>query len=743
MGGLVGRLVDSSITNAYYTGAVSGSASVGGLVGGAYESIIVDSYASGTVNSTYQINVGGLVGVLSESTVSNSYSTSTVSGPGNVGGLIGHAQAGNVITNVYATGAVTGSSTNVGGLVGLSEDSSITNAYATGTVTGPLTGGESIKGTGGLVGFSINGAIANVYATGSVSGDEEVGGLLGGTSGGTLTNAYATGDVTGYLRVGGLVGSSKDGTLSHSYATGGVTGSGLVGGLVGLSERMTISNVYATGAATSYNLAGGLVGSSAGDVISNAYATGAVSSGPLAGGLIGGATSTTLTNTYASGAVSGSTNVGGLVGFSLGANVTNSFWNVETTGRGSSAAGGTGLTTAQMQSLATFTGAGWDIDAAGGTGAVWRIYEGQTSPLLRSFMTTLTVTANDLTKTYDGNAFTGNGVTYAGFVNGDTPSSLNGTLVYGGTAQDAKNAGTYVITPTGQYSGQQGYDIAYVSGALTVNKAVLNAGLTGVTKTYDGTIAAALASANFTLSGVVGGDAVSIVATSGTYDTANAGTGKTVQVSGLTLTGAAAGNYELASTSLSQNVGVITRAALTITADNASKTYDGQAYNGGNGLTYSGFVDGEDQSVLGGTLTYSGASQGAVNVGTYAITASGLTSGNYAITYADGELRVNRAALTITANHAGKTYDGLAYSGGNGVTYSGFVNGETSSVLDGTIAYGGTAQGAVNADTYAITASGLTSDNYAITYADGELRVNRAALTITANHAGKTYDGLA
>ena len=87
----------------------------------------------------------------------------------------------------------------------------------------------------------------------------------------------------------------------------------------------------------------------------------------------------------------------------------------------------------------------------------------------------------------------------------------------------------------------------------------------------------------------------------------------------------------------------------------------------------------------------------------------------------------------MTANNAGKTYDGQAYGGGNGVTYSGFVNGETAAVLGGTLAYGGTAQGAVNAGTYTLSASGLTSNNYDIIHAPGTLTVDKAALVVIAN----------
>jgi hypothetical protein len=95
----------------------------------------------------------------------------------------------------------------------------------------------------------------------------------------------------------------------------------------------------------------------------------------------------------------------------------------------------------------------------------------------------------------------------------------------------------------------------------------------------------------------------------------------------------------------------------------------------------------------------------------------------------NGALTVNPAALSITANAASKTYDGIAYSGGNGVAYTGFVNGESHAALGGTLAYGGTSQGAINAGSYAIAPSGLTSGNYTITYRDGVLTVNMATPT--------------
>ena len=69
--------------------------------------------------------------------------------------------------------------------------------------------------------------------------------------------------------------------------------------------------------------------------------------------------------------------------------------------------------------------------------------------------------------------------------------------------------------------------------------------VTAASKPYDGTTTAVLTSC--TVSGVVGGD---VVACSGAavFNSANVGTGKTVTASGLSLSGAAAGNYALSTT---------------------------------------------------------------------------------------------------------------------------------------------------------------------------------------------------
>ncbi len=128
----------------------------------------------------------------------------------------------------------------------------------------------------------------------------------------------------------------------------------------------------------------------------------------------------------------------------------------------------------------------------------------------------------------------------------------------------------------------------------------------------------------------------------------------------------------------------VTPAALTITASSVSRVYG--ASDPTLGVTYSGFVNGETSSVLGGTLSEVDSKAAPTTVvGSYTgvITASGQTATNYTITYVAGNLTVTPAALTITANGVSRVYG--ASDPALGVTYSGFVNGETSSVLSGTL----------------------------------------------------------
>jgi hypothetical protein len=174
----------------------------------------------------------------------------------------------------------------------------------------------------------------------------------------------------------------------------------------------------------------------------------------------------------------------------------------------------------------------------------------------------LTITALNQAKTYGQAVSLGTTAFTTGTLfNGDNVTGV--TLSSGGTPAGAAVAGSpYAITASNAVgSGLSNYTINYVSGLLTVNPAVLNAGLTGtVSKVFDGTTTATLVPANYVLGGgVIGSDSVGLNnPTNGTYASANPGTGIGVSVVGLALTGPAAGSYVLLNPTASANIGVIT-----------------------------------------------------------------------------------------------------------------------------------------------------------------------------------------
>ena len=112
----------------------------------------------------------------------------------------------------------------------------------------------------------------------------------------------------------------------------------------------------------------------------------------------------------------------------------------------------------------------------------------------------------------------------------------------------------------------------------------------------------------------------------------------------------------------------------------------------------------------------------ASDVPTY-VEYGGADLGNYAITDQNTAMaNIGQAALTMTAQNASKLV-GQADPTFN-INYSGFVNGETSTVLGGTLAIArtDTATPATAAGTYTVLRpSGLTAANYNIGYADGDL----------------------
>jgi hypothetical protein len=159
-----------------------------------------------------------------------------------------------------------------------------------------------------------------------------------------------------------------------------------------------------------------------------------------------------------------------------------------------------------------------------------------------------------------------------------------------------------------------------------------------------------------TLTGVIGADAVSLIGGTATFNNANTGTGKTVTLTGATLTGAASGNYSL--TSVNTTTANIAKADATIVVSGYSGVYDAAAHGATGSATGIGGVNLSAGLNLGASFT--NAPGGTANW-----TFSGGT--NYNDTDGSVAIVIAKATVTITGNGLNGsgyfgTYDGQAHA---------------------------------------------------------------------------------
>jgi len=180
----------------------------------------------------------------------------------------------------------------------------------------------------------------------------------------------------------------------------------------------------------------------------------------------------------------------------------------------------------------------------------------------------------------------------------------------------------------------------------------------------------------------------------------------------------------------------ITQAVLTVTADDKSRIY-GDA-NPAFTVSYTGFKNGENETVLDVAPTASSAASLTTAVGTYPITASGGSDNNYSFSYVDGTLTITQAALTVTAVDATRIYGDPNPT--FQLTYAGFKNSETETVLDVAPVASTLADVTSPVGTYAITVTGGSDANYIIsTYNAGTLTVTKRTITVTADAKSKIF----
>ena len=228
IGGILGRITDTTITNAtsdldvVEIGGVSladlGGAGLGGIVGYAEDSSISHAYSSASISAGNLFHsAGGLVGYITNSSLSYSSASGSVSG--------------------------SGTNENHGGLVGYMESSSVSYSSASGSV---ISSGRFGQNHGGLVGYMTNSSVSYSSASGNVIDIEAAfsffyGGLVGyAKNSGKIIHSWSSSSVGATGFVAGLIGSNEI-DVKFSYVLGTILPSGF--GLVNTNTG-TITNSY-------------------------------------------------------------------------------------------------------------------------------------------------------------------------------------------------------------------------------------------------------------------------------------------------------------------------------------------------------------------------------------------------------------------------------------------------------------------------------------------------------------------
>jgi hypothetical protein len=231
-----------------------------------------------------------------------------------------------------------------------------------------------------------------------------------------------------------------------------------------------------------------------------------------------------------------------------------------------------------------------------------------------------------------------------------------------GNRAAGSNVGSYAYTLDGSAMNTT---ISAQPSLNIVKRDITLTSVTAASKPYDGGTVASIDGGVF--ANVVNGETLALSG-AGVYADPNAGTGQTVSVADATSLGLVNGtgswsNYNLTTTGAVSGTGDITKAALTLTVNNSSVFVTQLASSAPNqGFSYSGFVNGDNASVLSGTptRTYTGAASYPV-AGTYTgvLGATGVpTAANYLVsTVVPGDLVVTPAdKLLITIGSQSAVY---------------------------------------------------------------------------------------
>ena len=322
-------------------------------------------------------------------------------------------------------------------------------------------------------------------------------------------------------------------------------------------------------------------------------------------------------------------------------------------------------------------------------------------------------------KVYDStiNAQLNGAATLNGAVSGDDVSLIpdNASAAFAGL-----NVGTGIPVTVSGYdlagADAGNYTLTQPTGLTAdITAATLTITATANTKIYDGNTSA---TAVPVVSGLQGSDTVTGLAE--TYDTQNAGTGKTLSVSSYTVNdGNSGGNYTV--NTVANAAGVIEPAIGSVTLGSLSQTYDGSAKAATATTTPGG---------LAVTFTYNGSATVPTAAGSYTVIGT-INDANYQGS-ATGALVIGQATATISLGSLSQTYDGAAKAATATTTPGG---------LAVTFTYNGSATVPTAAGSY--TVIGTINDANYQGNATSTLVISKASGTVSLGSLSQTYDGAA
>lgn len=199
------------------------------------------------------------------------------------------------------------------------------------------------------------------------------------------------------------------------------------------------------------------------------------------------------------------------------------------------------------------------------------------------------------------------------------------------------------------------------------------------------------------------------------------------------LQGATDNNYNITPTS---GILTINKVPLTVKPTNQERIYGSE--NLQFALEYEGLKNNESAPEWVSSPIISCIATAGSPVGTYDLTVSNCEARNYTVSIGRGTLTVNKAPLRVTANNTSRMY----YEPNPDLkcSYYGFVNGESSSILDSQPQLTTTATLNSNAGKYPINISGAEAKNYSITYESGVLQVQKRSLNVSAENYTRAYN---